>query len=274
MHLFPIAGPEEWQLIDQPVKTDVLGREFLVLFGEIIEDRQVLGPVDGSPLRPRAIRLEDLALEVESLVVWVGHCGVLQGLKVVFPHFLMVEGPGDDHPTEPLELLLVGYLAGFELLHLLLELRLALVQHLAEGVSSHDRAEHGVTELMVLELLAVVDQHVLGEVLDLALVHVAEQQRLSRGVRAEQRLTLVRLEDEVGVLEQEAIAERSLHREQLDVDGLWRRLLEGQKLAHVVREGGLERCLVRPIYRGPDLLSSERLAGVINERSRHLVCVL
>lgn len=102
--------------------------------------------------------------------------------------------------------------------------------------------------------LAVVDEHVLGEVLDLALVHVAEQQRLSGGVGSEQCLTLVGLEDEISVLEQETITEGSLHREELDVDGLRGRLLEGQQLAHVRREGRLDRRLVGPVHSSPDLL--------------------
>lgn len=133
--------------------------------------------------------------------------------------------------------------------------------------------------------------------LDLALVHVAEQQRLSGGVGAEQslsernthartrsetciqhaaivpvfvspssahsaasfaccltHLTLVCLEDEVGILEQESVAERGLHREQLDVDGLRGSLLEGEQLAHVLREGGLHAGLVSPVDLSPDLL--------------------
>jgi hypothetical protein len=91
---------------------------------------------------------------------------------------------------------------------------------------------------MVLKLLAVVNEHVLGEVwghqnntkdrsefefhvelatepgtpvlqrltLDLSLVHGAEEQRLSSGVGSEQCLTLVSLQDQISILEQEAIS--------------------------------------------------------------------
>ena len=79
--LLPEPRLEEGERIVEVVRADVLGGQLLVFLGEVVQDLEVLVGVDLLPVRPGAVLLAGLALEVEPCVVGAGRGGFLSASR-------------------------------------------------------------------------------------------------------------------------------------------------------------------------------------------------
>ena len=77
MDLFPETGLQERKGIDQTLRANVFGRQFLVFLGKIVEDLDSFHPTRRLSTSTRSRRAQRLALKIETPVIGVGHRRVL-----------------------------------------------------------------------------------------------------------------------------------------------------------------------------------------------------
>ena len=120
MNSFPEPCLEERQRINEGVDPGVVGGQLFFLFGKVVGDQAVPVVIHDFPVGPGPATLQNLALDVELLVVRLGDGRVLQRREVVLFDLLVIENAGDRDPAEALgDFLVPGSLRGLGLFALL-----------------------------------------------------------------------------------------------------------------------------------------------------------